>query len=155
MHGFSYFTKHEIDAVFKEATEEWLGRDYNILKRNCNHFTDWLARRLTGRGLPAWVNRAAGIGVKLPCLVPPEWLAPPEAEEGELVGDGDESDSTETDRMLEHGGRVSLEDGRGNRVNLVGFHNGHDERGQRGDALRDSDGRVIPEAERAPLPRIG
>lgn len=38
------------------------------------------------------MNRAAGVGVRVPCVVPREWVRVPEAEDEELVSeDEDES----------------------------------------------------------------
>jgi deubiquitinase DESI2 len=57
------------------------------LTKNCNHFTAFLCRKLTGRPGPAWLNRAASIGLALPCVVPRDWVDPPEFEsaDGELL----------------------------------------------------------------------
>ena len=87
LHGFSFATQAEIDASLKEASEAFLGTSYNILHKNCNHFTAYLCKKLTGRPGPAWLNRAASIGVALPCVVPREWIEPPEYEtaDGELL----------------------------------------------------------------------
>jgi deubiquitinase DESI2 len=55
---------------------------------------------LTSRPAPRWLNRAASIGVALPCVVPREWLAPPDFEtaDGELLDDDDEDVSRHTSR---------------------------------------------------------
>ena len=45
---------------------------------NCNHFTSYLCEKLTGRAAPSWINRAATIGVALPCVVPREWIDAPD-----------------------------------------------------------------------------
>lgn len=44
-----------------------MGTSYNLLTKNCNHFTSYLCEKLTGRSAPSWLNRAASIGVALPC----------------------------------------------------------------------------------------
>ena len=49
------------------------GERYNLLTNNCNHFTNYMCKVLTGQEMPRWVNRAARVGVVLPCLVPKEW----------------------------------------------------------------------------------
>ena len=51
-----------------------MGTSYNLLTKNCNHFTSYLCQKLTGRPAPSWLNRAASIGVALPCVVPREWI---------------------------------------------------------------------------------
>ena len=65
-------------------------------------------QKLTGRAAPKWLNRAAGIGVALPCVVPRDWITPPEYEdvEGELLLDEEESEEFEYDersRMMRNG----------------------------------------------------
>lgn len=45
-----------------------------------NHFTSHLCEKLTERPAPAYINRAASIGVALPCVVPAGWIEPPECE---------------------------------------------------------------------------
>lgn len=47
-----------------------MGTSYNLLTKNCNHFTSFLCQKLTGRSAPSWLNRAASIGVALPCEYP-------------------------------------------------------------------------------------
>ncbi|KAF2770841.1 DUF862-domain-containing protein [Teratosphaeria nubilosa] len=136
LQGFTYLSASEIQEVIHQVSQEFLGTNYNLLTNNCNHFTSALCQRLTGQPAPAWLNRAAGIGLSLPCIVPREWIDPPDCEtaEGALVDEEEEGEAAETSAML---GRrregtpparvVSVKD-------------------------RDSDGREIPVAERAPVP---
>lgn len=76
LHGFTLATSEEIDAMLRQASEEFLGTSYNLLTKNCNHFTSYLCKKLTGDAGPAWLNRAASIGVALPCVVPRDWIEP-------------------------------------------------------------------------------
>ncbi|PFH61672.1 hypothetical protein XA68_16682 [Ophiocordyceps unilateralis] len=101
IHGFTLASAHEIDSVLRTASEEFLGTSYNLLTRNCNHFTSYLCQRLTGNPGPGWLNRAASIGVALPCVVPREWIEPPEYEtaDGELL-DNSADPSGEQAHML-------------------------------------------------------
>ncbi|KAI7515276.1 hypothetical protein KC331_g22469, partial [Hortaea werneckii] len=94
LQGFTLRTPQEIDLIVREVSEQFLGVNYNLLTNNCNHFTNALCERLTGKSAPAWVNRAASIGLALPCMVPKEWIAPPDHEtaEGELVEEEIEDD---------------------------------------------------------------
>jgi hypothetical protein len=78
LHGFSFRPPDELDAIIHEASLEFQGTSYNLLTKNCNHFTSYLCEKLTGRTAPGWINRAASIGVALPCVVPREWIAPPD-----------------------------------------------------------------------------
>lgn len=94
----------EIDDIIKEASDFFKGTSYNVLTRNCNHFTSYLLEKLTSRPGPAWLNRAASIGVALPCVVPREWIAPPDFEtvDGELLDHDETESSHEQSRMLEN-----------------------------------------------------
>lgn len=51
-----------------EMGQEYAGRTYSIITRNCNHFTDDLAKRLCSQGIPGWINRMAYVGKAF------EWL---------------------------------------------------------------------------------
>jgi len=79
----------EVQDIVTQVSQQFLGPSYNLLTRNCNHFTSALCVKLTGKPAPAWLNRAASIGLALPCVVPREWIEPPDCEtaEGELVDD--------------------------------------------------------------------
>ena len=59
LHGFTFATQAEIDQIIKSTSEDFPGTSYNLLTKNCNHFTQSLCERLTGRKGPSWLNRAA------------------------------------------------------------------------------------------------
>lgn len=63
-----------------DESPDWRGTSYDLLRRNCNTFSDELCMLLTGRRTPGWINRAAAVGTALPCLVPEEWIEPPTVE---------------------------------------------------------------------------
>lgn len=82
----------QLEKLIHKASKIFLGTSYSLLTNNCNTFTSYVCEALTGRPAPAFLNRAAAIGVSLPCLVPSEWLEPPDAddmsdEEAALVED--------------------------------------------------------------------
>ena len=162
LHGFTVSPQAEIDAIIKEASEAFQGMSYNLLNKNCNHFTQYLCEKLTGRPGPGWLNRAASIGVALPCVVPKEWIAPPDFDtaDGELL-DEDEHDSHERSRMLNDRDtshqRHSFDEGRG-RDFTDDEWDSEEERRQGGSGkgkapVRDTSGRVVPPSERAPTAR--
>lgn len=155
-----------------QASHEFQGTSYNLLTKNCNHFTSYLCERLTGRPAPSYLNRAASIGVALPCVVPREWIAPPDYDtaDGELL---DEEFEDEGASMLRHDRERerhrTTEEARG--WENAGYPAGSS-RGDQGSARgpiryeagnlaprlvniaeTDSSGRTIPPAERAPLPK--
>jgi hypothetical protein len=43
-----------IEAMKKAA--DWKAIRYSLLSKNCNHFTDELCLRLTGRNAPPWIS---------------------------------------------------------------------------------------------------
>ncbi|KAI7870419.1 PPPDE putative peptidase domain-containing protein [Spinellus fusiger] len=92
--GYTSCTEQEIQAILREISGEFDGTTYSLLTRNCNHFTDTLCLRLTGRSAPAWINRAARIGTLFPCLVSDSMVVPPDLEDEEDV------DSTYTSSSL-------------------------------------------------------
>jgi len=112
---------------------------------------------LTGRTVPAWLNRAASIGIALPtCVLPLEWLAAPDAEtaEGELVDDDAFDEET---AMLESRDNRHHDDGDGDYDDHDEYDNSNDG-GSLDDmesfiTVRDSTGRPVPGSERAPVPR--
>ena len=50
------------------------GPSYDLLKRNCNTFTETMVKVLTGKSVPGYVNRLANLGAVAhdfaPCLLP-------------------------------------------------------------------------------------
>jgi len=65
---------HGVLVMVAELSDEWPGSSYHPFRRNCNHFADALCRKLTGAGMPTYVNRfATSIAAKAAfycCLVP-------------------------------------------------------------------------------------
>ena len=158
LHGFTIRPASEIEAIVKEASDIFQGTSYNLLTKNCNHFTAYLCERLTGRPGPAWLNRAASIGVALPCVVPKEWIAPPDFEtaEGELLDDEDSHEHTRMLSNMDSSQRRSMDDCRDFDHELD--WDSEEERRQGGNGkgkgkapVRDTSGRVVPPADRAPI----
>lgn len=165
LQGFTLQTEKEVDAIIREVSEEFLGSSYNLLNQNCNHFTNALCERLTSRPAPNWLNRAASIGVAFPCVVPRDWLAPPDHEtaEGELLDDDteDESSMMLQSRQLESE-QHELDEADG----LEGLtapetesdsdeetgNVASDGKGRENASIRDTSGRLMPPSERAPQP---
>ena len=164
LHGFTVSPQNEIDAIIKDASEAFQGTSYNLLTKNCNHFTAYLCEKLTGRPGPGWLNRAASIGVALPCVVPKEWIAPPDFDtaDGELL-DEDEHDerSNERSRMLadtDTSHRRHSVDLREGDITDDDEWDSEEERRHGGSGkgkapVRDTSGRVVPPADRAPTHR--
>ncbi|KAI1181790.1 DUF862-domain-containing protein [Nemania serpens] len=160
LQGFTFATQAEIDAIIRRASLDFDGSVYNILTRNCNHFTSHLCQRLTGRPGPAWLNRAASIGVAFPCVVPRDWVEPPDFEtaEGELLRDDDDSDmdAHESSRMLRPETRRTLAASASTDADEDRDDDDddgdHRRKGKKKSSVpRDSSGRRLPASERAPL----
>lgn len=163
LQGFTIRSDAEIEAVIKEASETFPGTSYNLLTNNCNHFTSYLCRKLTGRPAPKWLNRAASVGLSLPCLIPTDWITPPEYDSVDgLLVDDEADDDDERTRMLRkeqwrRSSRVS-EDEWTDEMGRFGSgsstpNSRRREEGPRPVILRDTAGREVPASERAPLPR--
>ncbi|KAF2866783.1 PPPDE putative peptidase domain-containing protein [Massariosphaeria phaeospora] len=170
LQGFSFRPEEELQAIIHEASERFHGTSYNLLTKNCNHFTSYLCEKLTSRSAPGWLNRAASIGVALPCVVPREWIAPPDYDtaDGELL---DEDFDDERSSMLRHDQRLQKRtseddaDDWDNDPLALSSSSGGSEQGSTGGppryttttyaprlvAIKDLDSRELPPAERAPL----
>ncbi|XP_017699845.1 deSI-like protein At4g17486 isoform X3 [Phoenix dactylifera] len=57
-------------GIFHSGIEDYHGDTYHLISKNCNHFTDDVSLRLTGRPIPGWVNRLARLGTVCNCLLP-------------------------------------------------------------------------------------
>lgn len=53
---------HQARILIEEMASEYHGDTYHLISKNCNHFTDNVSLRLTGRSIPGWVNRLAQLG---------------------------------------------------------------------------------------------
>ncbi|KAF1911794.1 PPPDE putative peptidase domain-containing protein [Ampelomyces quisqualis] len=171
LHGFSFRPPEDLDSIIHEASVEFQGTSYNLLTKNCNHFTSYLCEKLTGRTAPGWINRAASIGVALPCVVPREWIAPPDYDtaDGELL---DEDFEDERASMLRHNRQrrhiAAAEETEWEEEGYSGSRSRGEQGGTRSNPRysanqnvprlvsvkeADSSGRTLPSAERAPMPK--
>ncbi|KAK5123053.1 hypothetical protein LTR85_003249 [Meristemomyces frigidus] len=172
LQGFTFRSEKEIEAIVKEVSDQFLGERYNLLTNNCNHFTSALCERLTGKVAPAWMNRAASIGLALPCMVPREWVCPPDHEtaDGELLDEeeeeGEEAAMLQSDRRRRDRDEWRRRqdgdcDGREGDEEVVGNSLAGGRRipsscstpPPRLVSVKDTSGREMPTAERAPRPK--
>ncbi|CAG8520637.1 22125_t:CDS:2 [Cetraspora pellucida] len=65
--GHTSLSREEVKNVIDGLSKEWSGNSYNLLTRNCNHFTSELCNILVGKPAPNWINRAAKLGTLFPC----------------------------------------------------------------------------------------
>eukprot|EP00850_Spirogloea_muscicola_P024731 SM001396S00200 [mRNA] locus=s1396:623:1985:- [translate_table: standard] len=60
--GVTAHSAAKVAYLVVELKREWQGRQYDLLKRNCNHFCDAFCQRLGVGRIPPWVNRIANAG---------------------------------------------------------------------------------------------
>jgi hypothetical protein len=98
---------------------------------------------LTSRPAPAWLNRAARIGVALPCLVPREWVTPPDYDSDEEAADEETRMITPENRRISFGDDPTEPNDWNSRPSTSDI-----------EPLRDTSGRLVPISERAPVSLI-
>ncbi|VDM60701.1 unnamed protein product, partial [Angiostrongylus costaricensis] len=77
--GETNFTPTAVQELIKSLGQEYRGDRYHLISRNCNHFSAVLAKALTGKDIPTWINRLANLSGSIPFLercLPQEWLTP-------------------------------------------------------------------------------
>ena len=70
--GTTQMSSSEIASLAGTMKPDWPGNSYHLIKKNCNCFSDALAKQILGKGIPGWVNRMADIGSMCSCLIPDE-----------------------------------------------------------------------------------
>lgn len=75
----------DIWPVLEDLMDKYRANQYDMLLKNCNHFSDDFVRRLFAgtKGIDNYLNRAAWVGSFFHCLVPARYLqvTPPGCEE--------------------------------------------------------------------------
>ena len=60
--GTTDMSHSEFRTLMERLSEKYHGDTYHLIANNCNHFTDEVCQQLTGKPIPAWVNRLARVG---------------------------------------------------------------------------------------------
>lgn len=81
-------TSSEVSRAIDELRPAFPGSAYNILTKNCNHFSDALSLKLIGKPIPDYVNRLANIGGCFSCLLPPSLTSQAPVSDGPSGGAG-------------------------------------------------------------------
>lgn len=100
----------EFRGFIESVASEYHGDTYHLISKNCNHFTEDISRRLTGKRIPGWVNRLARLGAFCSCLLPeslqvttvkqmPEYHAYAEEDESGSLSTITAHEPTESDDM--------------------------------------------------------
>lgn len=63
--GETPLQEEDVMVLLSTLAQDWPGSDYDILRRNCCHFSDALCRRLEVGQIPGWVTNLAGAGAKV------------------------------------------------------------------------------------------
>ncbi|KHN44096.1 UPF0326 protein [Glycine soja] len=103
----------EFRSFMERLSVKFHGDSYHLIAKNCNHFTDEVCQQLTGKPIPAWINRLARVGSFCNCLLPeslqvaavrhlPEHLALSDDEglESDGLSDSDESEDEDSNHHL-------------------------------------------------------
>lgn len=68
--GSTNMSRSEFRSFMEHLSGKYHGDTYHLIAKNCNHFTDEVCMRLTGKPIPGWVNRLAKVGSFCNCLLP-------------------------------------------------------------------------------------
>ena len=68
--GFFDGGQAEVRKAISDLRDDFGPDDYNLIRKNCNHFANALTWRLLNRTIPAYVNRLADIGFCCSCFLP-------------------------------------------------------------------------------------
>lgn len=68
--GATDMSRAEFRMFIEQLSGKYYGDTYHLIAKNCNHFTDDVCLRLTGKPIPGWVNRLARLGSFCNCLLP-------------------------------------------------------------------------------------
>ncbi|KAG8465488.1 hypothetical protein KFE25_002795 [Diacronema lutheri] len=60
--GVVTLSARALQQLLAECMREFVGKEYSVLHRNCNHFTAELCERLVHKPPPRWINAAAAKG---------------------------------------------------------------------------------------------
>lgn len=66
--GSTDMSYSQFRSFIERLSTKYHGDTYHLIAKNCNHFTDEVCQELTGKPIPAWVNRLARVGEDSLCL---------------------------------------------------------------------------------------
>jgi len=58
--GVTFNKVAQVEILLGQMSKNWSGEDYNMIWKNCCHFSDDLCQRLGVGAIPAWVNPTLG-----------------------------------------------------------------------------------------------
>ncbi|KAK5584617.1 hypothetical protein RB653_006231 [Dictyostelium firmibasis] len=63
-------SERQLQSIIDNISEDFPGKSYHPLKKNCNTFSNEFIKRLLNKEIPNYVNRLAFIGTFFSCLLP-------------------------------------------------------------------------------------
>lgn len=111
--GETAATSREIEGIVARLRPDWPGGKYSLIRCNCNHFSDELARAITigSVGIPLWVNRMSYLGAMCACLLPPALLGEAPVTDGRAGASSRGSSGSGSGAAASGGGGRSLRGG--------------------------------------------
>jgi len=71
--GEAMLSLSEVDGVVGKLRPKFPAREYNVLTRNCNTFSDEMSRALVNNGIPSYISRLSRLGQCCSCFLPPQY----------------------------------------------------------------------------------
>ncbi|KAK9697788.1 hypothetical protein RND81_08G061400 [Saponaria officinalis] len=116
--GRTSMSQSEFQTFIEGVASDYHGDTYHLITKNCNHFTDDMANRLTGKRIPGWVNRLAKAGSVCSCLLP-ESLQVTTVKQLPEYHECTEDDVSEISSIVSHRDQTESEDADHDKVLLL------------------------------------
>ncbi|CDW80132.1 UNKNOWN [Stylonychia lemnae] len=62
--------QQKLNQIMEEVKFEFKANQYDLIKKNCNHFSEAFTLSLLGKRIPSFINRASRIGFYASCFLP-------------------------------------------------------------------------------------
>lgn len=100
--GYTYITTTKIELILDNLRKSYLGKDYHVLTKNCNHFVSDFIYQLTSKNIPSWLTRMINISICCKCCISNELIfqlkIPPNKNINELQNEKSISSSNNSSR---------------------------------------------------------
>merc|ERR1719150_2557134 len=63
--GTVKLSKEDVEKLLDDLSSKWMGYEYDLLRKNCCHFSDEFAKELGVGPIPGWIVNLAGLGARL------------------------------------------------------------------------------------------
>eukprot|EP00658_Telonema_sp_P-2_P030717 TRINITY_DN23149_c0_g1_i2.p1 TRINITY_DN23149_c0_g1~~TRINITY_DN23149_c0_g1_i2.p1 ORF type:complete len:469 (-),score=112.55 TRINITY_DN23149_c0_g1_i2:11-1417(-) len=68
--GQVYMSVRELRAILDRHKDMFIGNEYSLTGKNCNHFTESFCQAVLGKSIPKWINRLAKWGNAISGIIP-------------------------------------------------------------------------------------